>query len=91
MAPKIIEITWNPFLSKEITGYLIIYATTAIYARGNSNITVYGHNVSKALLKNLEEDTLYSITVKSVSENKVSGPSNVVSAITWTAGTYVHK
>lgn len=84
LAPKVIEVSWDPFTSKEITGYLIKYSTTAVYAKG-SNVTMYGHNVSKSLLENLEEDTLYSITIQSVSNNEVSGPSNVVSAITWTS------
>lgn len=85
LAPKIIGVSWDPIESTEVTGYLITYTTAAAYARGN-NVTVYGHNVSKVLLKNLEENTLYSITVQSISANKVSGPSNVVSAVTWSTG-----
>ena len=87
LASKIIEVSWDPVVSEEVSGYYITYNTSAAYARGN-NITIYGHNVSKALLKSLEEDTLYNINVQSISQNKVSGPSNMVSASTWTAGKY---
>ena len=84
LAAKIIEVSWDPFVSEEVTGYLITYSTTVVYARGDS-ITVHGNNASKLVLRNLEEDTLYSITIQSISSNKVSGPSNVVSVITWTS------
>ena len=85
LAPKIIEVDWDPIISEEVTGYLIIYSTLAPYARG-SNITVYGYNISKTMLKNLEENTLYSVTVRSIAQNKLSGFSNMVKAITWASG-----
>ena len=85
LAPKIIEVSWDPFVSAEVTSYLITYTTTAVYATGG-NVTVYGHNVSKVLLTKLEENTLYSITVQTVSVNTFSGPSSVASVITWASG-----
>ena len=88
LAPRIIEVSWDPIISEEVTGYFITYTTSVPHARG-SNITVYGNNISKTTLKNLEEDTLYSITVQSVSENNISGPSNMVSATTWSTGKYM--
>ena len=85
LAPKIIEVSWDPFVSTEVTSYIITYTTTAVYTTGN-NVTVHGHNVSKVLLRNLEENTPYSITVQSVSANTVSGPSIVASLMTWPSG-----
>ena len=87
LAPKIIEVSWDPVVSEEVTGYYITYTTSAAYARGN-NITINGNNFSTAILISLEEDTLYNINIQSISQNKVSGPSNMVSASTWAAGEY---
>ena len=87
LTPNIIEVSWDPIVSEEVSGYYVTYNTSATYASGN-NITIHGYNVSKALLNSLEEDTLYNIHMQSISQNKVSGPSNVVSANTWTAGKY---
>ena len=85
LSPKIIQVSWDPFVSTEVTSYLITYTTTAVYTTGN-NITVHGRNVSIVLLRNLEENTLYSITVQSVSANTISGPSIVTSLMTWPSG-----
>ena len=85
LTPKILKINWDPILSEDVIGYLIIYSTLAPYARG-SNFTVYGYNISKTTLETLEENTLYSITVQSITQNKFSGFSNMATAITWASG-----
>lgn len=85
LEPRIIQVSWDPFTSQEVTGYLITYTTTVVYTTGR-NVTIDGRNVSKFLLRDLEEDTSYNITVQSVSEDKVSGPSKMMSLITWTSG-----
>ena len=90
LTPNTIEVSWDPILSEEVSGYYITYNTSAAYVSGN-NITIHGYNVSKALLNSLEEDTSYNIHVQSISENKVSTPSNMVSASTWTAGKQIHN
>ena len=85
LAPNIVEVSWDPFVSTEVTSYLITYTTTAVYTTGGS-ITVYRHNVSKVLLTSVEENTSYNITVQTVSVNIVSRPSSVASVITWASG-----
>ena len=89
LTPKSIKVRWDPILTKEVTGYLIRYVTLAVYTRGN-DVTVSGHNISEVILKYLEEDTLYNITVRSISNNKFSKPSNAISAITWIASKCIH-
>ena len=81
-----IQITWEPSSSSDVTGYLISYNTTASYTSGG-NVTVNGDNTTSGTLTNLEEDTLYTITVQATtSDNRMSANSNEVSLITYTDG-----
>ena len=81
-----IQITWEPSSSSDVTGYLISYTTTASYTSGG-NVTVNGDNTTSSTLTNLEEDTLYTITVQATtSDNRMSANSNEVSLITYTDG-----
>ena len=81
-----IQITWEPSSSPNITGYLILYTTTASYASGG-NVTVNGGSTTSGTLTNLEEDTLYTITVQATtSDNRMSANSNEVSVRTYTDG-----
>ena len=82
------QITWEPSSSSNvtITGYLISYTTTAGYA-GNGRVTVNGGSTTSGTLTNLEEDTLYTITVQATtSDNRMSANSNEVSVRTYTDG-----
>ena len=81
-----IQITWKPSLSPNITVYIISYTTTASYASGGS-VTVNGSQTTSGTLTNLEEDTLYTITVQATtSDNRMSANSNEVSVRTHTDG-----
>ena len=81
-----IQITWEPSSSSDVTGYLISYTTTASYASGGS-VTVNGGSTTSGTLTNLEEDTLYTITVQATtSDNTTSANSNEVSVKTYTDG-----
>ena len=81
-----IQITWKPSSSPNITGYLISYTTTASYTSGGS-VTVSGGSTTSGTLTNLEEDTLYTITVQATtSDNRMSTSSNEVSVRTYTDG-----
>ena len=84
-----IQITWKPSSSPNITGYLISYTTTASYVSSSKSdrsksITV---STTSGTLTNLEEDTLYTITVQATtSDNRMSANSNEVSVRTYTDG-----
>ena len=79
-----ILITWIPSSSPDVTSYLISYITTASYASGGS-VTVYDHRTTSYALTNLEEGTLYTITVQAIdSINTVSANSNEMSIRTYT-------
>ena len=79
-----IQITWTPSSSSDVTGYLISYTTTASYA---SNGSVPVGNTTSHTLTNLEDDTLYTITVQATtSDNRMSANSNEVSVRTYTDG-----
>ena len=83
-----IQITWEPSSSSgvTITGYLISYTTAAAYTSGG-NVTVNGGSTTSHILTNLEEYTLYTITVQATtSDNRMSANSNEVSVITYTDG-----
>ena len=81
-----IQIIWEPSSSSDVTGYLISYTTTASYTSGG-RVTVNGGSTTSGTLTNLEEDTLYTITVQATtSDNRMSANSNEVSVRTYTDG-----
>ena len=86
VTPRSIQITWEPSSSSDVTGYFISYTTTASYAIGG-NMIVDGGSTASGILTNLEEDSLYTITVQATtSDNVVIIPSNEVSVKTYTDG-----
>ena len=86
LTPRSVEVTWNQSSSSDVTGYLISYTTTASYTSGGS-VTVSGGSTTSHTLTNLEEDTLYTITVQATtSDNRMSANSNEVSVRTYTDG-----
>ena len=86
ITPRSIEVTWSQSSSSGVTGYLISYTTTASYTSGGS-VTVSGGSTTSHTLTNLEEDTLYTITVQATtSDNRMSANSNEVSVRTYTDG-----
>ena len=81
-----VEVIWSQSSSSGVTGYLISYTTTASYT-SNGNVTVDGGSTRSHTLTNLEEDTLYTITVHAtVGGNRASANSNEVSVRTYTDG-----
>ena len=87
LTPRSIEVTWSRSSSSSgVTGYRILYTTTASYT-SNGNVTVDGGSTRSRTLTNLEEDTLYTITVHAtVGGNRASVNSNEVSVRTYTDG-----
>ena len=84
LTPRSVEVTWNPSLSPGISSYLISYTTNASYTIGGS-ISVDGATISHTLT-NLEEGTLYNITVQATNSSGTSPNSNEVSVTTYTNG-----
>ena len=86
LTSRAVEITWSQSSSSDVTGYLISYTTTAPYTSGGS-VTVDGGNTTSGTLINLEEDTIYTITVQATTnDNRMSANSNEVSIRTYTDG-----
>ena len=86
LTPRSVEVTWTVSSSSDVTGYLISYTTTASYTNGGS-ITVNGRSTTSHTLSNLEEGTLYTITVQATTDdNRRSGNSTEVSVTTYTDG-----
>ena len=83
LTPRSVEVTWNPSPSSGITSYLISYTTTASYTSGGS-MTV--DNITSHTLTNLEEGTLYIITVRATNGSGTSANSNEASVTTYTIG-----
>ena len=86
VTPRSIQITWEqPELPSSsdvtVTDYLISYTTTASYIIVVEEwqwMVVY--STASSTLTNLEEDTLYTITVQATtSDNRMSANSNEVS------------
>ena len=88
MTARSVEVTWDAFpVSSGVTGYLILYTTTAPYA-SNDSVTVNDVTTASYTLTNLEEYTNYTITVQATSSSGMSDNSNEVSVTTDTAGRY---
>ena len=82
-----IQITWEPSSSPNITGYLISYTTTAPYVSSSDRSKSITVTTTSGTLTNLEEDTLYTITVQTTtSDNRISANSNEMSVRTYTDG-----
>ena len=82
-----IQITWEPSSSSDVTGYLISYTTTASYVSSSDRSKSITVSTTSGTLTNLEEDTLYTITVQATtSDNRMSANSNEVSVRTYTDG-----
>ena len=80
-----VEVTWTVSSSSDVTGYLISYTTDVEYTSGGS-VTVNRGTTTRGTLNNLEENTLYTITVQANSNNGMSANSNAVSVTTYTDG-----
>ena len=86
LTPRSIQVTWEPSSSSDVTGYLISYTTTASYTSGG-NVTVNDGSTTSSTLTNLEENTLYTITVQATDkDNRMSANSNKVPVRTYTDG-----
>ena len=87
LTPRSVRVTWNPSsLLSNVTAYLITYTTKASYT-SDGNTTVNGTDTASVILTDLEEYTLYSITVQAISVNgTISSKSNEVSVTTYTDG-----
>ena len=82
-----IQITWEPSSSPNITGYLISYTTNAQYVDNSDRSKSIIVTTTSGTLTNLEEDTLYTITVQATTnDNRMSANSNEVSVRTYTNG-----
>ena len=85
LTPRSVEVTWTLSSSSDVTGYLISYTTTASYTSGGS-MMVSGNSATRGTLNNLEENTLYTITVQATVSNGMSANSTAVSVTTYTDG-----
>ena len=84
LTPHSVEVIWTLSSSPDVTGYLILYTTTASYTSGG-RVTV--NSGSTIILTSLEENTLYTITVQAITcDNTTSTNSNEVSVTTYTDG-----
>ena len=78
MTARSVEVTWDSFpVSSSVTGYLISYTTNASYA-SNGNVPVNDVNATSYNLTNLEEYTIYTITVQATSSSGMSDNSKEV-------------
>ena len=86
LGPRTVEVTWMASPTSDVNGYRISYTTTASYG-GSGSVIVNGRSITSHTLMNLEEDTLYTITVQATnSDNRMSVNSNEVSVRTYTDG-----
>ena len=86
LTSRSVMVTWVQSLSPIVTGYIISYTTSASYTSGGK-VTVNGRDTTSHILTNLEESTLYTITVRATTDdNRMSAYSNEVSVTTYTDG-----
>ena len=82
-----IQITYEPSPSNGVTGYLISYITDAQYVDNNERSRSATVSTTSYNLTNLEEDTLYAITIQATTDdNRMSTNTNEVSVRTYTDG-----
>ena len=81
LTPRTIKVTWDQSLLTDITGYLISYTSTASYTSGGS-LTVDGIGNTSYTLTNLEEDTLYTITVQATTDDIRISPYSIAVTVT---------
>ena len=78
------EVTWEaPAPVSNVTSYLVFYTTTASYATGGS-VPVDGYENTTIIITNLEESTLYTITVQAIASSNRSGQSEPATVTTYT-------
>ena len=66
LTSRSVEVTWYPLYN--FAGYLIIYMTDAPYTNGG-NVPVNNGSTTSSILTNLEENTLYTITVLAIHDS----------------------
>ena len=82
-----VRITWEPSSSSDVTGYLILYTTTASYIDSSNRSRSITVATTSGTLTNLEEDTFYTITVQATTnDNRMSANSDEVSVRTYIDG-----
>ena len=78
------EVTWEaPAPVSNVTSYLVFYTTTASYTTGGS-VPVDGYDNTTVIITNLEESTLYTITVQAIASSNRSGESEPATVTTYT-------
>ena len=82
MSPRSVYISWESS-ALAVDGYLILYTTTAAYAR-NGSMTVSRGSIA-TLLTNLEENTFYIITVQ-IFSNVTDFTCDALMVTTWSDG-----
>ena len=89
LTPRSIRVSWDEVTAADITGYRILYTTTAGYISPSSRsemVTVDDSVITSITFTGLEEATLYSVSVESRIGTEFSIPSDVVPVTTWTDG-----
>ena len=84
-----VVVMWDQSPSTDVTGYLISYSTDASYISESDrmrSVMATGRSTTSVTFTNLEENTLYTITVQSDSSDEFSAPSDVVLVTTLTDG-----
>ena len=80
-----VKVTWVQS-SSDAAGYLISYTTSTSYT-SVGKVTVNGHDITSHTITNLEENTLYTITVQvTTDDDRMSISSNEVLVTTYTDG-----
>ena len=85
LTSRSVEVTWTASSSPDVTGYLISYTTTADYIDMNDRSGSVMVSGNSGTLMNLEENTLYTITVQVITNNG-NANSDPVSVTTYTDG-----
>ena len=89
LTPRNVEITWTVSSSPDVIGYIISYTTTAEYIDINDrsgSVMVSGNSATSHTLNNLEENTLYTITVQATTNDNRRSGNIEVSVTTYTDG-----
>ena len=83
-----VEVTWTVSSSPDVTGYIISYTTTAEYIDMNdrSDSVMLSGTTTSHTFNNLEEGTLYTISVRATTDDGTMSGNIVVSVTTYTDG-----
>ena len=89
LTPRSVEVIWTVSSSPDVTGYIISYTTAAEYidiSNRSVSIVINDNSATNHTFNNLEEGTIYTISVRATTNDGRMSVNTSVSVTTYTDG-----